>query len=94
MSRSSKKGPYIDKKLLLKVQKSKAAGNKEPIKTWARACQIPPEFVGVTIAVHNGRVHIPVFITEAMVGHRLGEFSATRTFRTHGRIVARILSKT
>lgn len=94
MARSSKKGPYIDQKLLAKVVAAKNSGSKEPIKTWARDCQIPPEFVGVTIAVHNGRVHIPVFITEAMVGHRLGEFSPTRTFRGHGRIVARVLSKT
>lgn len=94
MARSSKKGPYIDQKLLAKVVAAKNTGDKTPIKTWARACQIPPEFVGVTIAVHNGRVHIPVFITEAMVGHRLGEFSPTRTFRGHGRIVARVLTKT
>ena len=94
MARSSKKGPYIDQKLLAKVISAKNTGDKTAIKTWARACQIPPEFVGVTIAVHNGRVHIPVFITEAMVGHRLGEFSPTRTFHGHGRIVARVLSKT
>jgi len=94
MARSAKKGPYVDQKLLAKVTKAKAIGDKTAIKTWARQCQIPPEFVGVTIAVHNGRVHIPVFITESMVGHRLGEFSHTRTFRGHGRIVARILSKT
>ncbi len=94
MSRSSKKGPYIDQKLLAKVVAAKNAGSKTAIKTWARACQIPPEFVGVTIAVHNGRVHIPVFITEAMVGHRLGEFAPTRTFHAHGRIVARVLTKT
>ncbi len=79
---------------MAKVQKAKTAGDKTPIKTWARASQIPPEFVGMTIAVHNGRVHIPVFITEGMVGHRLGEFSATRTFHGHGRIIARELSKT
>lgn len=94
MARSSKKGPYIDQKLLAKVISAKNTGDKTPIKTWARACQIAPEFVGVTIGVHNGRVHIPVFITEAMVGHRLGEFAPTRTFRSHGRIVARVLSKT
>lgn len=94
MSRSSKKGPYIDQKLLVKVVAAKNTGDKTPVKTWRRACQIPPEFVGTTIAVHNGRVHIPVFITEAMVGHRLGEFAPTRTFRSHGRIVARVLSKT
>ena len=94
MARSSKKGPYIDQKLLAKVIAAKNTGDKTAIRTWVRACQIPPEFVGVTIGVHNGRVHIPVFITEAMVGHRLGEFSPTRTFRGHGRIVARVLSKT
>ena len=94
MARSSKKGPYIDQKLLAKVIAAKNTGDKTAIKTWARACQIPPEFVGVTIGVHNGRIHIPVFITEAMVGHRLGEFSPTRTFRSHGRIVARVLTKT
>ena len=94
MARSSKKGPYIDQKLLAKVIAAKNTGVKTAVKTWARACQIPPEFVGITIGVHNGRVHIPVFITEAMVGHRLGEFSPTRTFRSHGRIVARVLTKT
>ena len=94
MARSSKKGPYIDQKLLAKVISAKNTGDKTPIRTWARACQIAPEFVGVTIGVHNGRVHIPVFITEAMVGHRLGEFAPTRIFRSHGKIVARVLSKT
>ena len=94
MSRSSKKGPYIDKKLLEKVQKQKAIGAKEQIKTWARVSQIPPEFVGHTFLVHNGRDFITVFVTEGMVGHRLGEFSPTRTFRSHGRVVARELSKT
>ncbi len=94
MARSSKKGPYIDQKLLAKVITAKNTGDKTPIKTWARACQIPPDFVGTTIAVHNGHIHIPVFITEAMVGHRLGEFSPTRTFHSHGRIVARVLTKT
>lgn len=94
MARSSKKGPYIDQRLLSKVIAAKNMGDKTPVKTWARACQIPPEFVGVTIGVHNGRIHIPVFITEAMVGHRLGEFSPTRTFRGHGRIVSRVLTKT
>ncbi len=94
MARSSKKGPYVDPKLMLKVQKAKASGDKTPIKTWARASMIAPDFVGITLAVHNGRTHIPVFISEAMVGHRLGEFAPTRTFRSHGRIVARIVSKT
>lgn len=94
MARSSKKGPYVDPKLLIKVNKAKASGDKTPIKTWARHSQISPDFVGVTIGVHNGRVHVPVYITESMVGHRLGEFAVTRTFRSHGRIVARIVSKT
>ncbi len=94
MGRSSKKGPFIDPKLLLKVQKQKQTGDKTAIKTWSRACQIPPEFVGHTFQVHNGRVFISIFIEESMVGHRLGEFSPTRTFRGHGRIVAREVSKT
>lgn len=94
MARSSKKGPYVDPKLLKKVIVQKNTGEKTPIKTWARACQIPPEFVGHTIAVHNGRIFIPVYVSEAMVGHRLGEFALTRTFRTHGRIVAREITKT
>ena len=94
MSRSSIKGPYVDEKLIKKVETLKAAGKKEPIKTWARSSQIPPEFVGYTFLVHNGKVHKEVFITEDMVGHRLGEFSLTRTFRGHGRIVKRTLTKT
>lgn len=93
MSRSNKKGPYVDEKLLMKVMKQKV-GKKEPIKTWARASQIPPEFVGHTFQVHNGRHFITVFVSEAMVGHRLGEFSPTRTFRGHGRVVARESSPT
>ncbi len=94
MSRSSKKGPYIDEKLMKKVQKQKQTGDKSVLKTWARACQIPPEFVGHTFGVHNGRIFVSVFVTESMVGHRLGEFSHTRTFRGHGRVVAREISKT
>jgi small subunit ribosomal protein S19 len=94
MSRSSIKGPYVDDKLTLKVERQKLSGKKEPIKTWARSSQIPPEFVGYTFLVHNGKVFKDVFITEDMVGHRLGEFSPTRTFRGHGRIVKRILAKT
>lgn len=84
MSRSTKKGPYLDPRLVKKVEKLNVEGIKKPIKTWSRACQISPEFVGHTFAVHNGRQHIPVFVTEQMVGHRLGEFSPTRTFRKHG----------
>lgn len=94
MSRSSIKGPYVDKGLIVKVDRQKALGKKEPIKTWARASQIPPEFVGYTFAVHNGKIFKEVFITEDMVGHRLGEFSLTRNFRGHGRIVKRLLTKT
>ena len=94
MARSSKKGPYVDQKLLKKVLAQKQTGDKTAIKTWARASQIPPEFVGHTFAIHNGRVFINVFIQEGMVGYRLGEFSPTRTFRSHGRVVAREVSKT
>lgn len=83
MSRSSKKGPYVDEKLLKKIQNS-SQDDKKMIKTWARASSITPEMVGYTIAVHNGREHVPVFITENMVGHKLGEFSPTRKFRIHG----------
>lgn len=81
MSRSNYKGPYVDAKLLKKVQMMGAS--KRVIKTWARNSQIPPEFVGHTFAVHDGRQHAPVFVTEAMVGHRLGEFAPTRKFRGH-----------
>lgn len=94
MARSSKKGPYIDNKLLEKINRLKVRGVKEPIKTWSRDCQISPEFVGYTFLVHNGKIHVPVFITEDMVGYRLGEFSPTRTFKGHGRVVARVLTKT
>jgi small subunit ribosomal protein S19 len=94
MARSLKKGPYIDEKLMKKVNMQKQGGARSAIKTWARACQIPPEFVGHTFAVHNGRIFVNVLVSEPMVGHRLGEFSPTRTFRTHGRVVAREVSKT
>lgn len=94
MARSLKKGPYIDEKLMKKVMKQKEGGDRAAIKTWARACQIPPEFVGHTFAVHNGRVFVNVLVVEGMVGYRLGEFAPTRTFRTHGRVVAREISKT
>jgi small subunit ribosomal protein S19 len=94
MSRSSKKGPYIDPKLLAKVMKQKGGGDKAPIKTWSRACVVPPEFVGHTFMVHQGRKFIEVFVSEAMVGHKLGEFAPTRTFRGHGKMVKRVLSKT
>jgi len=94
MSRSLKKGPYIDQKLLKKVQEAKARNSNEPIKTWARDCQIPPEFVGHKFLVHQGKDFKEVFVTEAMVGHRLGEFAPTRIFRGHGQVVKRILEKT
>ena len=84
MARSLKKGPYVDLKLVKKVRKIKDSGRKTPIKTWARASMIVPEFVGQTFNVHNGKVFVPVFVTENMVGHKLGEFSPTRAFRTHG----------
>jgi small subunit ribosomal protein S19 len=84
MSRSQKKGPYVDPKLFFKVQKQAEEGSHTPIKTWRRACTIVPEFVGVTFAVHDGRKHVPVKVTEDMVGHKLGEFAPTRTFKGHG----------
>ena len=89
MARSSKKGPYIDPKLLKKVQALNSSGQKKLIKTWARPCVITPEFVGHTVAVHNGKQHIPVFVTENMVGHRLGEFAPTRKFKGHSGQLAR-----
>lgn len=83
MGRSLKKGPFVDPKLAKKVAK-KSKDDRTPIKTWARASSIPPEFVDRTFAVHNGRIHVPVFVTENMVGHKLGEFAPTRKFRQHG----------
>lgn len=84
MGRSTKKGPYVDEKLLKKVQKMEQLGEKRAIKTWSRASIIIPEFVGYTFTVHNGKKFIPVYVTEQMVGHLLGEFAPTRTFRGHG----------
>lgn len=84
MSRSTKKGPYINIALLEKVQAMNTSNDKKPIKTWARACTISPEFVGHTFMVHNGKKFLPVYITERMVGHKLGEFSFTRVFKSHG----------
>jgi small subunit ribosomal protein S19 len=84
----------VDPKLIKKVFNQKQTGDKTPIKTWARASEISPDFVGHTFAVHNGRVFINVYVQEGMVGYRLGEFSPTRTFRSHGRVVAREISKT
>jgi small subunit ribosomal protein S19 len=89
MSRSSKKGPYVDPRLLEKLSKT-----KENINTYSRRSQIAPEFVGRTIGVHNGRKFISVYITEDMVGHRLGEFASSRTFKGHGRVVKRVIEKT
>lgn len=84
MGRSIKKGPYVDEKLLKKVDRMNRSGDRRPIKTWSRRSMIVPEFVGHTLAIYNGKQHISIFITENMVGHRLGEFSHTRTFRKHG----------
>jgi len=84
MARSLKKGPFIDGHLLAKVEKAQAAKSKAPIKTWSRRSTITPEFVGLTVSVHNGRAFSPVFVTENMVGHKLGEFAFTRTFKKHG----------
>ena len=83
MARSIKKGPFIDESLMKKVEKVKSSGKRDVIKTWSRRSMVIPDFVGLTIAVHNGKKFIPVFITENMVGHYLGEFSPTRTFRMH-----------
>ena len=89
MSRSLKKGPFVEPKLLKKILKAKDASDRKPIKTWSRASMIVPEAVGLTFAVHDGKKHVPVFVTESMVGHRLGEFAPTRTFREHGGIKAK-----
>jgi len=94
MSRSSKKGPYIDTKLLKKVLNQKQSGQNNPIKTWSRGSQISPDFVGHKLAVYNVKNFIEIFVNELMVGHRLGEFSPTRTFRGHGQVTKRILEKT
>lgn len=83
MSRSLKKGIYVEEKLMKRVSKAKESGDKKPIKTWSRRSTVVPEMVSLTIEVHNGRKHIPVFVTESMVGHKLGEFAPTRTFKAH-----------
>ncbi len=83
MGRSLKKGPFVDEKLFQKVEKMSTQRRKDPIKTWARRCTIVPEFIGYTFSVHNGKQFLPVFVTEDMVGHKLGEFSNSRTFRGH-----------
>jgi small subunit ribosomal protein S19 len=83
VSRSSKKGPFVEERLLKRVEDMNSSGQKRPVRTWSRTSTVFPEMVGHTIAVHNGKTHIPVFITEAMVGHKLGEFAPTRVFRGH-----------
>ena len=83
MTRSLKKGPFVDHHLMVKVDKAVANKDKKPIKTWSRRSTILPDFIGLTIAVHNGRQHVPVYVTENMVGHKLGEFAITRTFKGH-----------
>ena len=93
MGRSIKKGPFIDGHLLEKITKAKANQSKMPIKTWSRRSMIMPDFIGHTFAIHNGKQHIPIFITENMVGHRLGEFAATRTFRAHGTHTDKVVAR-
>jgi small subunit ribosomal protein S19 len=83
MSRSRKKGPYVDERLLTKVERNQRTNNREPIKTWSRDCTIVPDFIGVTFLIHNGRVFTKLYVTEDMVDHKLGEFAPTRTFRSH-----------
>lgn len=89
MARSITKGPYVDEKLASRVQAIQRSGQKQILKTWARRCTITPDFVGCTIAVHDGRKHVPVFITENMVGYKLGSFAPTRTFKKHGGVKAK-----
>jgi len=93
MGRSIKKGPFVDQHLLDKIAAAKAANTKTPIKTWSRRSMITPDFVGLTFAVHNGKIFNPLFVTENMVGHRLGEFSLTRTFKKHGAHTAKAEAK-
>jgi small subunit ribosomal protein S19 len=85
VGRSSKKGPFIDPKLRQKIETMNRGGDRRVVRTWARACTIFPEMVGHTVAIHNGRQHVPIYVTEQMVGHKLGEFAPTRTFRGHGK---------
>ncbi len=94
MSRSSKKGPYIDFNLIKKVMKQKSSGDKSPIKTWSRSSTVAPDFVGHTFLIHQGKNFVEIFVNESMVGHKLGEFAPTRTFRGHGKMVKRLLTKT
>src|SRR5437868_2908495 len=86
MSRSIKKGPFVDLHLMAKVEKARSTSDKRPIKTWSRRSTIVPDFIGLTIAVHNGKQHIPVYVTENMVGHKLGEFALTRIFKSHSAV--------
>ena len=94
MSRSLKKGPFVDEKLLKKIMAQKESGSHDVIKTWCRRSQISPEFVGHKLGVYNGRKHVEFLVTESMVGYRVGEFSPTRAFRTHGKITKKIISAT
>lgn len=89
MPRSLKKGPFVEEKLLKKIDKARRLGLRQPIKTWSRRSMITPDFVGFTFAVHDGRKHVPVFVTENMVGHKLGEFAPSRIFRKHGGVKAK-----
>lgn len=89
MPRSLKKGPFVEEKLIKKVDRARKSGSRQAIKTWSRRSTITPDFVGFTFAVHDGRKHVPVFVTENMVGHKLGEFAPTRTFRKHGGVKAK-----
>ena len=94
MSRSIKKGPFVDASLLKKIERIQLSGSKKPIKTWSRRSVIMPDFVGLTISIHNGKTFFPLFVTENMVGHKLGEFAPTRKFRSHGAATKTSLEKT
>lgn len=94
MGRSLRKGPFVDAKLAVKIKEMRETGDRKPVKTWARRSTIVPDFVGVTISIYNGKKFIPVFITENMVGHKLGEFAPTRIFKKHGAHTEQSLSKT
>lgn len=94
MGRSLKKGPFVDEKLLERIQEIRKKGDRKPVKTWSRRSTIVPDFVGVTVSIYNGRKFIPVFITENMVGHKLGEFAPTRVFRKHGAHTEQSMDKT
>ena len=89
MARSLKKGPFVEEKLIKRVEAARRSCSRQPIKTWSRSSTVTPDFVGLTIAIHDGRKHVPVFVTENMVGHKLGEFAPTRTFRKHGGVKAK-----